>query len=596
RLAGEGRDALALLPYGAAAGRVDAELRQRVLSRARDLPLLVAVETAATEVGDGDRLLLRPSSAIALTGVGAGDPALLAALAPSLAGLVAAPHPLDRLLTELGVTRLGLADALELLPGTGGTSQARTLFAALASFATDPVAREAMTGVPVPLLDGRVVHGPRGTLVLEGPSGLDPEAAQLLARFGLRLVDPYAVDGPGRDLLVRLGAREGGAWALLTDPAIAAAVAASPDAEDPDALADAVLGIVDVFASAGEQSVERLVRELPFLADLALADTDGDLAPAGALVVPGSLASRALDPHEVAEVDPDLLREWGAMTLRGVGVLTGPAVLRLAALDLADVGDAQADGIADLDDYVDEVWPDLLDGDAEETVLEEALAVRDLDLVVREWPDVLAALASTPSGLAALGEPWVVGAHRRPGLTAWWLRRSGPLPPLSRDPAGSAPDWLPSAPEWALALPVAARAGLGVLRDLADAGSDDVLRLLAGSTAAGTVSPGTVSAGDLLALWALLALHAENLLAPAEPPPALLVLDGAATRVASSDAVLVPDSPAWAQRADLGPALLVPASAAAAVADLLDLDLASDRADGVPSAATGETVVTPGEL
>ncbi|MGI4894061.1 MAG: sacsin N-terminal ATP-binding-like domain-containing protein, partial [Janthinobacterium lividum] len=43
RLAGEGRDALALLPYGAAAGRVDAELRQRVLSRARDLPLLVAV-------------------------------------------------------------------------------------------------------------------------------------------------------------------------------------------------------------------------------------------------------------------------------------------------------------------------------------------------------------------------------------------------------------------------------------------------------------------------------------------------------------------------------------------------------------------------
>ncbi|MGI4894839.1 MAG: hypothetical protein ACRYF3_06985, partial [Janthinobacterium lividum] len=42
--------------------------------------------------------------------------------------------------------------------------------------------------------------------------------------------------------------------------------------------------------------------------------------------------------------------------------------------------------------------------------------------------------------------------------------------------------------------------------------------------------------------------------------------------------------------------LLVPASAAAAVADLLDLDLASDRADGVPSAATGETVVTPGEL
>ncbi|NIZ92794.1 sacsin N-terminal ATP-binding-like domain-containing protein [Kineococcus rubinsiae] len=573
--------ALALLPYGAAAGRVDAELRTRVLDRARSAPLLRAVETA-----DGLPILLRPADAVALTGAGADDPALLAALAPVLAGLVAAPREVDRLLTDLGVVRLSLADALEVLPGTGPPASFRALYAALRPLAHDAAAREAMASLPVPLLDGRVVHGARGLVQLDtdlaGGEGLSAEGARLLAGHGLRLVHPDAAD----ELLERLGARSGGARAVLTDPAVAAAVADSPDADDPDAVADAVLSLVAAAVGEGPEAAGRAARiaeELGGLGDLALPDADGDLAPASALVLPGSLAARTLDPDAVAAVDPDLLADWGPDVLRAVGVLDGPAVVVLPELDLEEPDEDATAGVAGLAEYAEAVW-----GDTEQPQPADVLVVRDLDLVVDGWPEVLAALAATPAGTAALTRTWAVAGVRRTPLAAWWLRRHGPLPPVSRDPAAAHPAWLPVAPAWTAELPEGVRRALGVLPALAAAGPDDVPALLEAAARAPEVP-----AADLLALWALLAVHADAVLPAAEAPRHLRVLGPAGTtRTVAADDVVVADSPAWAQRDDLGPQLLVPARVAERVADLLDLDLASDRADGSVTAtgARDETV------
>jgi len=569
---GEGGDALALLPYGAAAGRVDAELRTRVLERARSAPLLRAVETA-----DGLPVLLRPADAVALSGPGADDPGLLAALAPVLAGLVAAPREVHRLLTDLGVVRMTLADALEVLPGTGPPSSFRPLYAALRGLAGDPVAREAMAGLPVPLLDGRVVHGARGLLQLDGElgaeAGLDADGARLLAGHGLRLVHPDAAD----ELLERLGARTGGVRAVLGDPAVAAAVADSPDAGDPDAVADAVLSLVAAAVGEGPGAGHRatgLAQELGWLGDLALPDAEGDLAPASALVLPDGLAARALDPEAVAAVDPDLLADWGRDVLRAVGVLDGPGAVVLAELDLEDPDETATAGVAGLEEYAAVVW-----GDVAAPVVADVAVVRDLDLVVDRWPEVLAALAADPAGAAALTRPWVVAGARRTPLAAWWLRRSGPLPPVSR--AASAPAWLPAAPAWTAGLPDPVRRALGVLPDLTAAGPDDVLALLDATAAAAQVP-----AGDLLAVWALLAAHAAALPPAADAPRRLRVLDAdGGTRTVPADDVLVADSPAWAQRGDLGPLLLVPAGVAERVADLLDLDLASEAAPGVVTSA-----------
>ncbi len=576
-VAAEGGDALALVPYGAAAGRVDAELRRRVLDRARDVPLLVCVETV-----DGLPLPVRPGSAVALTGPGADDPSLLAALAPVLAGLVRAPRRDDRLLSELGVTRMGLAEVLDVLPGGDGPT-AQALFAALAPLAAaDPVAREAMTGLAVPLLDGRRVRGVRGLVLLDAGSATDAlgaGGAGVFAPFGLRVVDPDVAVGAARDLLVRLGAREGGAWAVLTDPAVRAAVAASPDAEDPEEVAAAVLSLVEGVVSRDEpapgavdrDAVERVRRTLPWLSDLALPDEDGELTPAGALVLPGTLAERALDPDEVARVDPDLLRGWGSPLLEAVGVLSGPALVDLPEVDLTDVEAALDLGLAGFGEYVEDVWADVLDDPGAGTSVAAAGAVRDLDLVVAQWPQVLAALAADPAGVRALTEPWVLGPHRRPGHTAWWLRRHGPVPSVTRDPAGTAPGWLPAAPGWAAPLPAPVRRVLGVLPDLTGAGVADLDGLLDLSARRAP------AAADLLVLWSVLGRLAGQ--AGALAPERLAALDaGGDPVVAGADDVVVADDPAWAQRTDLGPRLLVPD--AERVADLLDVDLASDRADG----------------
>jgi hypothetical protein len=67
--------------------------------------------------------------------------------------------------------------------------------------------------------------------------------------------------------------------------------------------------------------------------------------------------------------------------------------------------------------------------------------------------------------------------------------------------------------------------------------------------------------------------------------------DGGRVAVFDAEQVVVVDQPMWLQRNDCGPMVLAPSGQAAALADLLDLDLATERAAGlVTSSGTKEPV------
>src|SRR5262249_2259424 len=144
-----------------------------------------------------------------------------------------------------------------------------------------------------------------------GPEGPNSEH---LARLGLKVAHPDAA----HPLLEKLGATPSSPRAILTTPQVRSAVAASLDAEerwgegfgaglDPDTLAEIVLALVrDADLAPGDE---------PWLAALALSDEDGELAPAGELVLPGSPFEQVIRPGELAACDAELAGRWGEQPL-----------------------------------------------------------------------------------------------------------------------------------------------------------------------------------------------------------------------------------------------------------------------------------------
>src|SRR6185437_14066336 len=82
-----------------------------------------------------------------------------------------------------------------------------------------------LSGLPVPLADGRTTIGPR-QILLPGGDG-PPVAPDVLARLGLKVAHPDAA----HPLLEKLGSLPATPRAVLTTPQVRAAVAASLDDE-----------------------------------------------------------------------------------------------------------------------------------------------------------------------------------------------------------------------------------------------------------------------------------------------------------------------------------------------------------------------------
>ncbi|TGN73875.1 molecular chaperone Hsp90 [Streptomyces bauhiniae] len=428
--------AIDLVPGPLGKGELDGALRQAVLDR---LPRTAFLPPALPPEGD-DELpeALRPRDAEIVEGAGAATVRVLAEVLPTLlpAGLERRPE-----LRALGVTRLPLADAVDRLAGLEKEPEWWwRLYDSLAG--VDP---ERLSGLPVPLAGtGRTTIGPRQVL-LPAPDATAPDA-EVLGRLGLKMAHADAA----HPLLEKLGALPATPRAVLTTPQVRAAVAASldddggalweEDAPDAEELADTVLALVrDAGLEPGDE---------PWLGALALPDEDGELAPAGELVLPGSPFARVIREGELAAVDAELAEKWGGRPLAACGVLADFALVRATdvvldpdELEPRDSDFAEPDD-AGLLDAVD-VWSeDILDRFPDSPVppvATELVAVRDLDLVDDDrWPEALALLAQPPLRDALVQPVRVLlpdGTHEvvRP-YTAWWLRGHPVLD--GRRPAG----------------------------------------------------------------------------------------------------------------------------------------------------------------
>ncbi|AZM93222.1 molecular chaperone Hsp90 [Streptomyces sp. W1SF4] len=414
-----------LVPGPLGASPLDGALRAAVLQR---LPRTAFLAPAApTE----ELPSLRPFEAEVVEGAGADTVRVLAEVLPTLlpAGLERRPE-----LRTLGVGRLPLGEAIERIAGIERTPQWwHRLYDTLAG--VDP---DRLSGLPVPLADGRTTIGPRHVL-LPGP-----DTPADLARLGLKVAHPDAA----HPLLEKLGALPATARAVLTTPQVRAAVAASldagevwdEDAPDPEELADTVLNLVRAAGLApGEE---------PWLGALALPDEDGELAPAGELLLAGSPLASVLREDEVPYLDAEFAARWDADTLAACGVLTAFQLVRATdvVLDPDELepreGDFAEPDDAGLLDAVDVWCEDLLDQFPDTPVppvATELIAVRDLDLVDDDrWPQALAMLAQPPLR-DALTQPVRIllpdGTTRSVrSYTAWWLRDHPVLD--GRRPAG----------------------------------------------------------------------------------------------------------------------------------------------------------------
>ncbi|WP_330240041.1 sacsin N-terminal ATP-binding-like domain-containing protein [Streptomyces sp. NBC_00525] len=453
---------IGLVPGPLGQGGLDGALRGAILERLPRVAFLApaaprdpAAEPERWDGWDGeehvrkDTVALRPVEAEVVEGVGERTVTVLAEVLPCLL-----PAGLERRveLRTLGVARVPLTEAIDRLAGLErDPAWWRRLYDSLTG--VDP---DRLSGLPVPLAGTgsaggdleapappRTTIGPRQVL-LPVPDALSGPVLDRLGRLGLKVAHPDAA----HPLLEKLGALPATPRAVLTTPQVRAAVAGSldageiwdEDALDGDELVETVLTLVrDAGLEPGDE---------PWLGALALTDEDGELAPAGELVLPDSPFAAVMREGELALCDAELADRWGEQPLTACGVLATFALVRATdvVLDPDELeprdGDFAEPDDAGLLDAVDVWCEDILDQFPDSPVppvATELVAVRDLDLVDDDaWPQALAMLARPPLR-DALTQPVRVllpdGTTQsvRP-YTAWWLRGHPVLD--GRRPAG----------------------------------------------------------------------------------------------------------------------------------------------------------------
>lgn len=455
------------------------------------------------------------------------SPDLVEALRDVLPGLLPSPWSGQRWAAPLRALDVQRLDLAGLTEVLAGLDRPPSWWRRL--YAALPPDRDALGALPVPLGDGWLAPGPRGLLLSDAVVDLTP--------LGLRVVHPDAAD----PLLLRLGAVSAEPRALIDDPRVRAAVEAAVDEEDPRPIVEAVLALVG--------AADLREGEVAWLAALPLPDEDGGWRPAGELLLPDGPLARVVDReagfgvvrHGVAHDD----------VLAAVGVLRGFSTARV---------DEGVEGVDGLDDWLASLAP----GE------EPGVVVRDLDLVRdHAWPQALEILDS--AGL--LGLPyvrwWLAGAPVLDGRRPRGLRVPGTDPLLE-----GLYDDAPGHPGRAALL--GARSSLPEL--LSDEPEDLLERLADPARVVGRAQVRAVHA------------HLAEADVDVDPPSHVrAVLDGALQVVPAEDAVVV-DRPDLLARAAPYAVVPVPLALAPALADLLDVALASEVA---PTAALADHRLEP---
>ncbi|GAA5073055.1 hypothetical protein HNP84_009277 [Thermocatellispora tengchongensis] len=568
---------LDLVPGPMGKSELDAAIRRAILRRLPDAPLLPALSAPADPAedraaGDGWVVAGREASVVA------GPAAFLDTIAEMVPGLLPADWPPRHpALGALGVRRVELADVIDMLSGDAVENKDpawwRSLYDVLP--ADDP---EAIGALPVPLADGRLVRGPRGTLVLSEGNALDTAA---LAPLGLRIVHPDAA----HPLLLRLGAAEATPRTVLDDPLTRAAVSASLDSDDPEPVARAVLSLV---AAAG-----LVAGEAPWLSDLALRGADGELYPAGELLLGGGALAGVVDAEDnpFGTAAPDLVEAYGSRVLAAAGVLDGFAVANDADV-LLDPDECDHD--LDREDEWLEAVLDLLPDLDVPPVAPEFSAIRDLEYVA-DWPAALAMLTRPPLRAALQPLRVVAGGEvvEVPSYTAWWLSThpvlGGKVPTSLRVPGGD-PLLFGLYDDAPAGLDEAALAMIGVRTTLPDllashGGPEELLDLMADPSI-------ELDRPQLRALWIALAAVDPSRAAP--PKAVRAILDGEIV-VADADRAVVVEAPDLLPLVAGHPLILAPFDLAEALSELLDLPLAAETTAGEVT-STGQEKQVPAEV
>ncbi|MFC5824870.1 sacsin N-terminal ATP-binding-like domain-containing protein [Nonomuraea insulae] len=570
---------LDLVPSMMGKGELDARIRRAVLERLPGTPLLPALSAPAPAVQtpsfadarvyepdaewrvehpapepEGDDWVVPGREAAVVASASA---ALLETVAGFVPGLLPAGWPARHpAMTALGVRRVEMSDIVDLLSGEAVEAREpswwRSLYDVLPG--DDP---ESLGALPVPLSDGRLVRGPRGTLILtDGGADLD------LTPLGLRIVHPDAA----HPTLLRLGAAEATPRTVLDDPLTKAAVAESLDSPDSELVARAVLSLV---AASG-----LVPGEAPWLAELALRGTDGELYPAGELMLAdGALAGLLQDDTHLGVAASELEETYGSRVLAAVGVLDGFALVHEADVLLdPDDCDHDLDRETDWLDHVLDLLPDL---DVPPLVAEFS-AVRDLELVA-DWTAALELLTRPP--LRAALHPLRIEGVEVPSYTAWWLANHpvlGGRKPLELRLPGADPLLQGLYADAPAGLDEGALSMLGVRTTLPEllgshGGPEELLDLLADESV-------EVDRAQLRALWIALAAVDPSRVAP--PSRVRAVLGGAIVVASAEDAVVV-EAPDLLQLVTDRPLVLASYDLAESLSELLDLPLAGELTSGV---------------
>lgn len=510
-------------PQDFPAGDLDARLRALVVRRLADAPLLVGV------LGDP----VEPRTARCCPEL---DGATAAAVAEAIPALVEVPVSARTAARMLGVTMLSLSEAVDALSSVVRPPRWwAQLYRGLAGSDAD-----ALSGLPVPLADGRQVIGARGVL-LPTPALQELTQAVTAVLPAIRWVAAEAAD----DLLLRIGAVPADPDAILASSALRAEITAlagdleadllevivlpdtaTPDADDlahdPAVAAGALAALVlDLIAAGG-------VPDPQLVSDLVLGTEDEEPWPATELLLPDATLGAVLVADALPLIGRAWVQRWGAAVLERAGVRAGLLVVPL--------DDPRADKLLpDLDDYPGSGElgsPDRDDGE---------LGVADLDLV-DDWPAFLALLDADPEARAAV--------LTRPGTrsyTGWWIAEHASIDGVAPDrfrtadtpSAGSPLQLLPPLPT---ALSPQVAAAIGVI------GSDEQFAALVDDDPQGVLDRfcDPAVALDPAAVTAVVALLVARLADDdsVQLPDRIRVCDGS---VRSADEVIVPDGPWWAQ-------------------------------------------------
>lgn len=527
---------------------LDEELRELVTTELRERPWLAPA--AGGQELSGGRAVVLEADAPALVG-------LLADVIPNLAAVpVCGPRAL-RSVATVGARGVSVGEAVDAVLGIEREPEWwRALYdALLALLDARVVDREALSGVGVPLLDGRVAPGARGVF-LPGPDAEDLlDLVSDASIAGIRVARPGVV----HPLLERLDARGLDAADLLDSPILRAAVERS--VEDATSGLDVVPLTALTLRLVADTGIGRDAGR-SWLGALALPSADGDVRRADELLLP---SSPLLDVFDVDVVGPDgplavvadsVAERWSAETLTALGVLDSFAVV-------IDPDPAGPDH--ELPD--EQEWWDSLDKPPAAVV-----AVRDLDLVADDaWPDTLRLLA-------ARGDTWHATTVPE-GHTGWWLARFaliGEHPPRHwRLPDSAELSGLyDPVPEHDLRRDILIAAGVRErLVNVADA--DDAADLLERLAAPERhPSPGVVLRAHTR--LAELAARPEAEVSSLDPPEFVRTLAGT---VVDADDASVLDVP-WLLEVTDAARLVACASGAEQLADLLDLPPAGEVVTG----------------